>query len=136
MKKFFDFINERRYLVYIFMGIILFTMVFKSQVVILTYGEEYTVRLEYTMYGYCIRAAADKKAAEPVVYNDFYIGSSISNSVKKAVTQLENLSDTDETVMIKAMGFPRNNEKLEAEIKHILEETGRTVELLDNAISK
>ena len=118
------------------MGIILFTMVFKSQVVILTYGEEYTVRLEYTMYGYCIRAAADKKAAEPVVYNDFYIGSSISNSVKKAVTQLENLSDTDETVMIKAMGFPRNNEKLEAEIKHILEETGRTVELLDNAISK
>ena len=127
----------KRYIIYIVLGIILFSMAFKSQVIILAYGDDYSLRMEYTVYGFCIRVSPGLKAAEPAVYNEVYIGKSMKNSVLSAVEQLEILSEKENpteknnVVRLKATGFPRDNDKLEQELKQILENSGRKVELFD-----
>ena len=119
-------------LIYIILAILLLTMTFKSQIIILSYGEDYSMRLEYTVYGYCIRASAALKATEPAVYNEVYIGNSFKSSILKAVEQMEKLDGDEQTVRIMSHGFPKNNQKLELEIKQYLEETGRKVEIISN----
>lgn len=132
MKQVFKMFEGKRYLIYIVLGVLLFTMVFNTQFVILSYGD-CTIHMEYTLYGYCIGVSVTEGDAESVVYNEVYIGNSYSKAVSKAVTQLEALSDTKEVVKLKVMGFPRNNEKLENNLKQFLEETGRTVEIYDTS---
>ncbi len=132
MKKILSFFDSRRYIVYIALGVLLLSMTFKSQVVILSYGDEYSLRMEYTVYGYCIRASAGLKATEPAVYNEVYVGNSMSTSILKAVSQLEKLGGEGGTVRIMTTGFPKNNDKLELEIQKLLVDSGRNAEIIDD----
>lgn len=130
MKKVWDFILGKKYLIYVVFGALLISMSFKSQIIILSYGDEYSLRMEYTVYGYCIRASAALKAAEPAVYNEMYLGGSIKSTVLKAVEQLEKLGGEGTTVKIMSYGFPRNNEKLELQLIEFLKENGKSAEVL------
>ena len=124
--------DSKRYIIFIIIGLLVFSFAFKSQVVIISYNDDYALRVEFNVFGFCTRVSASLKAAEPVVYNDFYFGGSIKNTISKVATQLENLAGEGGTFKLKVTGFPRNCDKLEDSIKLALEETGRNVQLYDN----
>ena len=132
MNKVFEFLNNKKYIIMGILGALLISMTLKTQVVVVTYGDEYSLRMEYTLYGYCIRASAAKKAAEPAVYNATYIGNSIDLSIEKAVAELKKIPDDgkERNVGIMVSGYPRSNAKLEQHLKEILEDSGNTVEIL------
>lgn len=131
MSKFTDFLNDKKYLFLGILGALLISMTLKTQVVILTYGDNYSLRMEYTIYGYCIRASAALKETEPAVSGAMYIGNSMDASILKAVEQMEKLTEEKCEVGIFSSGYPRNNDKIEQHLKTILEESGRTVKLLE-----
>lgn len=128
-----DFFERKKYLLFGLLGALLITMTLKTQVVILTYSDEYSMRMEYTLYGYCIRASVGLEATEPAVQNEVYIGNSIESSVMKAIRQMELLNGEKDTVGVMVTGYPRNTEKLEAQLIKIIEESGRTAQALDTA---
>ena len=130
MSKFADFINDKKYLFFGIIGALLISMTLKTQTVVLTYGDDYSLRMEYTLYGYCVRASAAMKKAEPAVSGTLYFGNSIDTSVLKAVEQLEKLAEEKCDVGIFVSGYTRDNEKLEQHLKTVLEETDRTVKIL------
>ena len=62
MSKFKDFLGDKKkYLLAGILGVLLLSMTLKTQAVIITYGDDYSLRMEYTLYGYCIRASAAKR---------------------------------------------------------------------------
>ena len=132
MSKFGEFIESKKYLLLGILGALLISMTLKTQAVVLTYGDNYSLKMEYTVYGFCIRASAALKETEPAVSGAVYIGSSIDASINKAVEQLEKLTDEKHEIGLFASGYPRNNEKLEQHLKTMLEESGRTVKLLND----
>ncbi len=130
MNRFLEFVDSKKYLLFGLLGALLISMTLKTQVVILTYGDDYSMRMEYTLYGYCVRASAALKATEPAVQNEIYFGNSFETSVMKAVRQMENLNGEKDTVGIMVTGYPRNTEKLELQLKDVIEQSGREVEIL------
>lgn len=130
MSKIRDFIITKRYLIIGILAAVLLSMTLKTQVVILTYGDDYSVRMEYTLYGYCIRASAALKAAEPAIYSETYIGNSIDKSVLKVAGQMEKLTSEKLEFRVLAMGYPKNTDKLEAHLKELIEQSGRKAEIL------
>ncbi len=134
MNKFFDFLAEKKYVIMVFVAILLILLTLKTQVVVVTYGEEYSMRMEYTMLGYCIRASAALKATEPAIQNAVYVGGSINSTILEAVEQMKKLSDSEQTVGILSSGYPRNNDKLEISIKEYLETNGHSVEIVQHSL--
>lgn len=130
MKKLTEFFEKSRMVIFVLLGVVLISMTMKTQVIVLSYGEEYSLRLEYTLYGYCIRASAGLKATEPAISNEVYIGNSINQSVLKAVRQLELLGGEGNTVGVFVSGYPRNTEKLEQQIVALLTENGKNAQAL------
>lgn len=131
MSKISDWLSEHKILLFGALGVLLITMTMKTQVVILAYGNDYALRMEYTVYGYCIRASASKKAADPAIQNEIYIGNSVESSVLKAVRQLEKLDDEKQVVKLMSTGIPKNNDKLELQLKEHLESFDYDVEILE-----
>ncbi len=131
MNKFTNFLSEKKYLIMVFISILLILLTLKTQVVVVKYGDDYAMRMEYTMLGYCIRASASLKATEPAVQNAMYIGGSINSTILKAVEQMEMLSENEQTVGIISSGYPRNNEKIEKSLEEFLKSNGYKVEILD-----
>jgi len=131
MNKFSDFLSEKKYFIMVIICIILLLLTLKTQVVVVKYGDDYAMRMEYTMLGYCIRASASLKATEPAIQNAVYIGGSINETVLEAVEQMKLLSDTPQTVGILSSGYPRNNDKIEVSVKEYLEQNGHQVEILE-----
>ena len=131
MNKFFEFLSEKKYIIMVFICIILILLTLKTQVVVVKYGDDYAMRMEYTMLGYCIRASASLKATEPAIQNAVYVGGSINETVLEAVEQMKLLSDGEKTVGILSSGYPRNNDKIEASLKNYLEQNGHDVEVLE-----
>ncbi len=130
MNKIRDFVNDKKYIIICIIGVVLISMTLKTQVIVLSYGDKYSLRMEYTLYGYCIRVSAGLKETEPAVSGAMYIGNSIDTSVIKAVEQMEKLTDEKYEVGVFVSGYPRNNQKLEQHLKTLLEETGRNVAVL------
>lgn len=130
MKNFFDKLGDKKILIFGIIGALLISMTLKTQVVILTYGEDYALRMEYSVYGTCVRASASLKAAEPAIQNEIYYGNSINDSVLKAVKQLEKLDSDEKNVRLMSTGIPRNNEKVETSLKDMLESEGYVVEII------
>jgi len=131
MKKLFDLISEKKYFIMVILSIILIVLTLKTQVVIVKYGDNYAMRMEYTMLGKCIRASASLKATEPAVQRAVYIGGSFNETILEAVKQMRDLSGTEQTVGIMSSGYPRDNERLEQSIKEHLESNGHKVEILN-----
>lgn len=136
MKSIKEFLEKRRMVIIVLLGILLISLTLKTQAVIITYGGDYSVRLEYTLYGYCIRASAGLKAAEPAISGEIYIGNSIDASVLKAVKQMEKLGGNGLEVGVFTSGYPRNNQKLETSIIEMLKENGFSAKPLGQEQSK
>ena len=130
MKKIWEFISSKKYFIYAILGVILLSMTFKAQIIILSYDDQYSLRMEYTVYGYCIRASAALKATEPAIKNEIYVCDSIDKSVLKAVAQLEELGGEGKTIKLMSTGFPKNNDKLEEHLIELLNNNGKKAELL------
>lgn len=135
MNKFWNFLADKKYIIMAVICVILFAMTMKTQVVVVKYGEEYAMRMEYSIFGYCVRASASLKATEPAVQNAVYFGGGIDETVTEAVEQMSLLTDVKQTVGIMASGYPRNNDKLENKLKDVIEESGYDVEILDVSLN-
>lgn len=133
MNKIIEFFESKRYFIYGILGALLISMTFKSQIIILSYTDNYSLRMEYTVYGYCIRASAALKATEPAVYNEMYFFNSLEDSILKASKQLQKLGGEGDTVKVMSTGFPRDNEKLEQKIISFLQENGINAEVLQTS---
>lgn len=120
-----------RIILIVVLGILLISCTLKTQAVVVSYGDDYSVRLEYTIYGYCIRASAGLKAAEPAISGEVYIGNSINTSVLKAVKQMQTLGGEGLEAGVFSSGYPRNNGKLEASIVEMLKENGINAKVLE-----
>ncbi len=131
MNKFWNFLSEKRYFVMVVLCIVLIVLTLKTQVLVVKYGDDYAMRMEYTMFGYCIRASASLKATEPAIQNEVYLGDSINSSILKAVEQMKLLSENEQVVGIMSSGFPKNNDKLEQSVKQYLESNDYEVEILE-----
>lgn len=131
MKRVWSFLIEKKYLVFGVVCVIFLALTMKTQVVILKYGDKYAMRMEYSIFGSCVRASAALKATEPAVYNAVYFWGSIDGTVSEAVDQMSKLNDNPETVGIMVTGYPRNSEKLENHLKKLLENEGYKVEILN-----
>ncbi len=130
MNRVFKFLADKKYYLIAIFAVLIILVTLKTQAVVVTYGEKYSMRLEYTLFGSCIRASAALKETEPAVYNAVYIGGSIDGSVLKAVEQMEKLTDEKCEVGIFASGYPRSNDKLENHLKEIIEQSGRKAKIL------
>ena len=136
MNKFWDYLADKKYIIMTILGVLILAMTFKSQVVVIKYGDDYAMRLEHTVFGYCIRASASLKDTEPAVQNEIYIGNSFNEATQKAAYQMKKLSSTEQTVGIMVSGFPRNTEKLEKQIQSHLQSLGYDVEILDISLTQ
>lgn len=135
MKKILNFISDKKYFFMAALCVLLFSMTMKTQVVILKYGDEYSMRMEYSLYGYCVRASAALKATEPAVQNVIYFGKGMKPTVAEAVNQMELLADSKQKVGIMTSGYPRNNKKLEKQLEKHLNDLGYDVEILEVSFS-
>ncbi len=136
MNKVWDFLADKKYIIMAILGVLILAMTFKSQVVVVKYGDNYAMRLEHTVFGYCIRASASLKETEPAVQNEIYIGNSFNVAAQKAVKQMSLLSDSEQTVEIMVSGFPKNSQKLEKQIQSHLESLGYNVEIIDVSLTE
>ncbi len=135
MKKILTFISSKKYLIMGVLGAVLLALTLKTQVIIIKYGNNYSMRMEYSVFGYCLRASAALKATEPAVQGAIYVGGSIDSTVQQAVKQMSLIDNTKQTVGIMSSGYPKNNDELEQHLKKILENNGETVEILDVSLS-
>ena len=135
MNKFWNFLSEKKYLIMVILCIVLMVLTLKTQVLVVKYGDSYAMRIEYTMFGYCIRASASLKATEPAIQNEIYLGDTINSSVLKAVEQMKVLSGDMQNVGIMSSGFPRNNDKIEQSVKKYLEDNGYDVDILEVSLT-
>lgn len=136
MNKVWDFLADKKYIIMAILGVLILAMTFKSQVVVVKYGDNYAMRLEHTVFGYCIRASASLKETEPAVQNEIYIGNSFNVAAQKAVKQMSLLSDSEQTVEMMVSGFPKNSQKLEKQIQSHLESLGYNVEIIDVSLTE
>lgn len=135
MNKVWNFLAEKKYIIMAVVCVALFSLTMKTQVIILKYGDDYAMRMEYSLYGYCVRASASLKATEPAVQNAVYFWGGIDDTVTKAVEQMEILAEGKQTVGVMSSGYPRNNGKLEERVEKLLEQAGYDVEILDVSIT-
>ena len=135
MNKILCFISEKKYFFIAALCLLLFSMTMKTQVVILKYSNDYSMRMEYSIYGYCVRASAALKATEPAVQNVVYFGKDMKSTVTEAVNQMKILAGEENEVGLMTSGYPRNNNKLEKELKKHLENKGYDVEILEVSLS-
>ena len=135
MNKLWDYLADKKYVIIAIFGVLILAMTFKSQVVVLKYGDNYAMRLEHTVFGYCIRASASLKDTEPAVQNEIYIGNSFTDAAQKAVKQMSLLSPDEQTVGIMVSGFPRDNEKLEKQILSHLHSQGYNAEIINVSLT-
>ena len=136
--KIFEFINEKKYIIIGILCAVFISLTMKTQNVIITYGDsdldkdrEFSMQLEYSLFGYCVRASNTLKAAEPAVSGELYFGGSIDDTVKKAVKQLSLLTEEEYVVGITTLGFPKNNEKLQKDLKEMLVKEGYDVYIME-----
>lgn len=135
MNKVLNFISEKKYFFMAALCVLLFSMTMKTQVVVLKYGDDYSMRMEYSLYGYCVRASAALKATEPAVQNVVYFGKGMKSTVAEAVNQMKLLAGEEKEVGLMTSGYPRNNSKLEKELQKYLNDKGYEVEILDVKLS-
>ena len=130
MKKIIEFLRAKKIIIIAILGAILITMTLKTQSVIIAYGDDLSLRMDFTLYGYCISGMATMSAAQPAIENALYIGGSFEKTVLKAVGELEKISGSGKTVRINTYGYPRNNTKLTEKLVNIVKENGRNAEIL------
>ncbi len=132
MKKVLEFLRAKKIIIIAIVGAILITMTLKTQSVIIAYGDDLSLRMDFTLYGYCISGMATMSAAQPAIESTLYIGGSFEKTVLKAVGELEKISGSGKVVRISTYGYPRNNTNLTNNLVQAVIDSGRNAEILQS----
>ncbi len=122
--KVINWFRQHSILLLITAGVLLLVMTLKTQSVLLTdsKNQEYTVELQYSVFGYCVSVHPMTDAAKPVAAEHIYILGGIDTTVQKAATWIAD--KTDGGVEIYVNGYPRNKESLTEHLCQMLKEKG------------
>ena len=121
-KTFFSWVRDHAHVLMVFAGIILIIMSLKTQTVLITdsKSEQYTVELQYSVFGYCVSAVPMTEQAQPIAADHMFLMGSIDSTVQKAASWI--YEKTGEGVSVYVSGYPRNNDKLTEHIFELLEQ--------------
>lgn len=119
-----DWILHHFHLLLVIGGVLLIVLSMKTQTVLITDAEnqEYTIQLQYSVFGYCVTAAPMTKSAQPIAADYMFLLDSTDESVTKAAEWIA--QKTGGGVEVYVNGYPRNSDKLTAHLVGMLEEQG------------
>ena len=122
--KVINWFRQHSVLLLITAGVLLLVMTLKTQSVLLTDSktQEYTVELQYSVFGYCVSVHPMTDAAKPVAAEHIYILGNIDSTVQKAATWIAD--KTDGGVEVYVNGYPRNKDNLTEHLCQMLKEKG------------
>ncbi len=123
-KKITEWVKKHVHLLLVFGGILLIVVSMKTQTILITDAakQEYTVQLQYSVFGYCVSAAPMTDAARPVAENYIFLLDGIEESVDKAAGWIAKESGSDLEIFVN--GYPRNTDKLTTYLIDRLEKQG------------
>ena len=130
MKKIISWIKEHIYVLMVFAGMLFIILSLKTQTILITdtKSEQYTIELQYSVFGYCVSAVPMTKEAQPIAADHMFLLGSIDNTVGKAASWIH--EKTGDGVSVFINGYPQNKDKLFSRICDILQAQGiETAEL-------
>lgn len=119
-----DWVREHAILFLIIGGVLLMVLTLKTQSVLITdtKNQQYTVELQYSVFGYCVSANPMTDEAKPVAAEYMFLLGNIDNTVGKAASWI---SDTTQGgVEIYVSGYPCGKETLTRHLCEMLTEQG------------
>ncbi len=123
------FLKENKMLLLCMVGLILLISFFNVQNVILSYeaedGEQYVIRMDYTVFDFCMRCAPGSKNTGNIVTMESFTFNSKKASIVKAVEAMQELSGSENgTVRLQVNGLLPNNDQSTAELVEYLNSLG------------
>lgn len=114
-----DWIIKHVHLLLVIGGILLIVLSLKTQTILITdmKSEEYTIELQYSVFGYCVSAIPMTESAQPIAADHMFLLDGIDESVEKAASWIA--EKTEGGVEIYVHGYPRNSKRL---LTHLIEE--------------
>lgn len=121
-----DWVREHAILFLIIGGVLLMVLTLKTQSVLITdtKNQQYTVELQYSVFGYCVSANPMTDEAKPVAAECMFLLGGIDDTVQKAASWVSRT--TQGGVEIYVSGYPRGKEKLTEHLCEMLAEQGIT----------
>ena len=119
-----DWILHHFHVLLVIGGVLLIVLSMKTQTVLITDAEnqEYTIQLQYSVFGYCVTAAPMTDPAQPIAADYMFLLDSTDESVTKAAGWIA--EKTGGGVEVYVSGYPRNSDKLTAPLVDMLEQQG------------
>ena len=129
--KVISWIREHGILFLIIAGILLLVMTLKTQTVLLTdeKNQEYTVELQYSVFGYCVSAHPMTDAAKPVAAEYIFVLGGIDDTVQKAASWIAKESGGGVEVFV--TGYPKGKESLTEHLCQVLNDNGISAKELE-----
>ena len=123
-KNFIEWIRDHSILFLIIAGALLMVLTLKTQSVLVTdaKNQQYTVELNYSVFGYCVSANPMTDEAKPVAAEYMFLMGGIDSTVSKAATWIS--ETTDGGVEVYVNGYPRGKTALTEHLCEILREQG------------
>lgn len=124
MIKVMNWIREHSVPLLITAGIILLVLTLKTQTVLLTdsTNREYTVELQYSLFGYCVSVHPMTEESKPVAAEHMYVLSGIDETVHKAAQWIS--QKTEGGVEVYVSGYPRGKDALTEHLCQMLQDMG------------
>ncbi|MBQ8599792.1 MAG: hypothetical protein IJ407_00210 [Clostridia bacterium] len=133
---FVGFWEQNKMIIIGLIGVVLLISFFNVQNVLLHYetedGEQYVVRLDYTVFGMCMRCASGSTNASNIVVMDSFTFKGRTDTVGRAANALVELSGTEEgTFQLQVNGAVLNNEQVESNLVAHLQALGYRAEIIE-----
>ncbi len=118
IRKLWQWVLNHTQILLIILGAALILCTLKTQTILITdaKSQQYTVELQYSLFGYCVSAIPMNEAAQPIAADHMFLLDGIDESVDKAAGWIA--EKTDGGVEIYVSGYPRNNDKL---LSHLID---------------
>ncbi|MBR5783263.1 MAG: hypothetical protein IKY33_03450 [Clostridia bacterium] len=122
MKNIFSWLKKHIYVLMIFIGVLFIVLSLKTQTVLITdtESEQYTIELQYSVFGYCVSAVPMTTQAQPIAADYIFLLDGVDESVTKTASWI--YEKTGDGVSVYVSGYPRNNTKLLEHIQRLLAE--------------
>lgn len=122
--SFLMWIKNHIHLLLVFGGILLILVSMKTQTIMITdtAKQEYTVQLQYSVFGYCVSAIPMNKETQPIAAEYMFLLDGIDESVVKSATWISEKSESGVEIFIN--GYPRNKDRLLAHLIQVLDKQG------------
>lgn len=130
-KTFLSWVKDHLYAIMVVVGVILIALTLKTQTIILTDAgsRQYTVELQYSLFGYCVSAVPMTDEAQAIAADHMFLFGGADATVLKAANWISEKTDGD--ILVYASGYPRNTDQLTAHVVEILSDAGITAQQLD-----